>query len=120
MGTWQIRSNCNERKRRVPMLYNNICIRLPMSPRPATVSLTPYEAAEPFLELVELALELVEVPLPLTALVGLDVVVQVYLPWMTPPFWESKVLQSIWAVLSTLKPPLTLVRAGRDGLETLV
>ena len=101
------------------MLYNNICIKLPTRPRPVRVSLTPYEAAAP-LELVELALELVEVPVPLTPLVGLAVVPQVYLPWMTLPFSESKVLQSIWAVLSTLKPPLTLVRSGRDGLETWV
>jgi hypothetical protein len=54
----------------VPMLYNNICKRLPTTDRPAAASLTPNEAAAPLVE-VELALlpVAVDVPSPATLFV---------------------------------------------------
>jgi hypothetical protein len=98
------------------MLYNNICIKVPKRPRPARVSLTPYAIAAP-LVLVEVELEPVEVPVLLpTPLVASEVVLQVNVPWMTLPFSALKVLQSMEVVLCMLKPPLTLVRSGREGL----
>ena len=100
------------------MLYNNICIKVPKAPRPATTSLTPYATATLFLVLVEVELELVEVPLELTPLVASEVVLQVNVPWMTLPFSDSKVLQTMEVVLCMLKPPLTLVRSGREGLDS--
>jgi hypothetical protein len=56
------------------MLYNNICIKVPKTPKPASVSLTPNVKASLFLELVADALEPVEVPV---ALVASAVVLQV-------------------------------------------
>ena len=67
------------------MLYNNMFIKLPRRPRPARVSLTPYEAAAP-LVLVDVEDPLVTVPVPLPLVVGLAVVPQVNVPWMTLPF----------------------------------
>jgi len=47
------------------------------------------------------------------------VVLQMKVPWITLPDPASawKPVQSIWAVDWMLKPPLTLVRAGSDGVE---
>lgn len=47
------------------MLYNNICRRPPMTDRPAAASLTPYETAAPFLVEVELALDPLDVAVPI-------------------------------------------------------
>jgi hypothetical protein len=61
-----IRSKVTETGRKnadVPMLYNNICKRPPMTERPAAASLTPNDAAAPLLE-VELALLPDAVPVP--------------------------------------------------------
>ena len=61
-----IRSKVTETERKnadVPMLYNNICKRPPMTERPAAASLTPNDAAAPLLE-VELALLPDAVPVP--------------------------------------------------------
>jgi hypothetical protein len=71
--TSQIRSKVNENRSKnadVPMLYNNICKRPPMTERPAAASLTPNEAAAPLVE-VELALlpDAVDVPIPATLFV---------------------------------------------------
>jgi len=61
--TWLIRSKLRERRNAiVPMLYNNICMMLPTTDRPATASLIPYETAAPLL-LDGLVVPPVEVPL---------------------------------------------------------
>jgi hypothetical protein len=99
------------------MLYNNICIKLPTNPRPAATSLTPYVTAEAFLVLVEVELVPVLVPLELTPLVASAVVLHVNVPWMTLPASALNPLQSMEVVLCMLKPPLTLVRAGKEGLK---
>jgi len=89
-----------KKKRRVPMLYNNMFIKLPMRPRPARVSLAPYEAAAPLVLVdVEVPLVTVPVPVPLPLVVGFAVVPQVNVPWMTLPFSDWKPLQSMEAVL---------------------
>ena len=65
----------------VPMLYNNICRRPPMTDRPAAASLTPKEGAAP-LE-VELELDPVDVPVPMEPTVVWSPL-QVNFPWITP------------------------------------
>jgi len=80
----------------VPMLYNNICKSPPTIEKPATASLIPNDTAAP-LEEVEVELEEVPVPDAPARLVGVAVVPQKYLPWMTllTPASASKELQSI-------------------------
>jgi hypothetical protein len=51
------------------------------------------------LVLVEVELELVTVPVPLPLVVGLAVVPQVNVPWITLPSSDLKPLQSMEAVL---------------------
>jgi len=101
------------------MLYKNICRSPPMTERPATAPLTPNETAAPLVLVAEAELPVV-VPVVPPMLVASAVVLQVYVPWMILEVCsESKVLQSIWAVDWTLKPPLTLLRAGSNGVEKL-
>jgi len=120
MITSQIRSKVmkTQENANVPMLYNNICRSPPITERPAAASLRPYDAAAPLL-LVEEALDEVPVVVEDPRVLASAVVLQMKTPWMTFPPWASaeKPLQSIWAVDWTLKPPLTLTRAGKDGVE---
>jgi hypothetical protein len=79
--------------------------------------LIPYDTAAPLL-LVELGLDPVPVVVPLRVL-GVDVVSQVYCPWITLllPCSFAKAAHENWAVLWRLKAPLTLVRAGNSTLD---
>jgi len=98
------------------MLYNNICMNPPTSPRPATASLTPKETAAPLL-LDGFELEPVPVMVPLgLRVVGSLVVEHCSFPWTTLPLNLLKPLQSIWAVLSMFKAPTTLLISGKLGV----
>jgi hypothetical protein len=73
------------------MIYRNICMMPPMTDRPATASLTPYETAAPLL-FDAVGLDPVEVPLG-SRDSGLSVDLQVSDPRTTPLL--TKLLQSI-------------------------
>ena len=100
------------------MLYNNICKRPPMTERPAAASLTPKEAAAPLLEVEDAPVPVV-VPVPSDETLS-KLPWQKNFPWITPDAEASalNLVQSIDCLLSTLKPPFTLPRAGRFGLDS--
>ncbi len=77
------------------MLYSNIDNRPPITERPATASLTPYDTAAPLL-LVDDALELEPVVVPVMDPAFAEVS-QMKVPWMTLPLPASdlKPVQSI-------------------------
>jgi hypothetical protein len=107
------------------MLYNTICIRLPITTTLPASALNPYEAAEDFLDVDGEAPELVPVPVPvldpLRLLVASAVVLQVKTPWISPLLRrDSKAVQEMLLVLWMLKPPLTFVRSGMRGLNALL
>jgi hypothetical protein len=100
------------------MLYNNICKRPPMTERPAAASLTPKETAAPLLEVEDAPVPVV-VPVPSDETL-FKLPSQINFPWITPDAEASalNLVQSIDCLLSTLKPPFTLPRAGRFGLDS--
>ena len=98
------------------MLYNNICIKAPITLRPATASLTPIVPAELFLVLVELAEDPVAVLVPM--LVGLATLpLQLFVPSMALSLEIELQLEEMSCVLSMLEPPETTVRPVRETLH---